>query len=255
MSLGQGILIHLWTKVATDIFYFDSDSYLLIFDYTSRFPVVKRLTSMTVQHVTSQMKLVFSEYGLPETIISNNGPCYSAEAFTKLMRNYSVNHIISSPNYPQLSGLAEKYVQIVKNLFYKSQEEGDRSIQKLDDLQKHPTIKPVTITYAVSTFTNCKVITPYVQCSQKTTWAGPEQLRVKSKNEQLPTHDLHIGQSLMYQDPVTKRWHPATIASLYQEHRSYRIRTKDGISHRKTQNHLKPYQPQHNKGKMNNCNM
>ena len=62
-------------------------------------------------------------YGWPETIISNNGPCYSAEAFTKLMRDYSVNHIANSSHYLQLNGLAEKYVQIVKNLFYKAQEE------------------------------------------------------------------------------------------------------------------------------------
>ena len=67
------------------------------------------------------MKLVFSEYGWPDPIISDNGPCYSAETFTKLLRDYSVNHIT---NYPQLNGLAEKYVQIVKNLFYKAQEEG-----------------------------------------------------------------------------------------------------------------------------------
>ena len=82
---------------------------------------------------------------------------------------------------------------------------------------------------------------------------GPEQLRVKSKNEQLPTHYLHIGQSVMYQDPVTKRWYPSTIISLCQEPRSYKIRTRDGIIYRKTQNHLEPYHPQHNKDKMKNC--
>ena len=124
MSLGQEIPIHPWTKVTTDIFYFDGDSYLLIVDYTSRFPVVRKLKSITAQHITSQVKLIFSEYGWPETIISDNGPCYSAEAFTKLMIDYSVNHITSSPHYPLLNGLAETYVQIVKNLFYKAQEEG-----------------------------------------------------------------------------------------------------------------------------------
>ena len=51
-------------------------------------------------------------------------PCYSAETFTKLMTDYSVNPITSSPHYPQLNSLAENYVQIVKNLFYKAQEEG-----------------------------------------------------------------------------------------------------------------------------------
>ena len=33
------------------------------------------LTSMTGVHVANQCKLVFSEYGWPETFISDNGPC------------------------------------------------------------------------------------------------------------------------------------------------------------------------------------
>ena len=125
MSLGQEVPIYIWTKVATDIFHFENDSYLLIINYMSRFPVVCNLTSTTAQQVASQMKLIFSEYSWPETTVSDNRPCYSAETFTKLMTDYSVNHITSSPHhYPQLNGLVEKYVQIVKNLFYKSQEEG-----------------------------------------------------------------------------------------------------------------------------------
>ena len=124
MSLGQEIPIHPWTKIAMDIFYFDGASYLLIVNYTCRFPVVRKLTSTTAEHVAGQIKLVFSEYGWPETIISDNGPFYSAEAFIKLMKDYSVNNITSSPNYPQSNGLVEKYAQIVKNLFYKVQEEG-----------------------------------------------------------------------------------------------------------------------------------
>ena len=91
-------------------------SYLLIVNYTSRFLVMRRLTSMTAQHVAGQMKLIFSEYGWPETIISNNGPSYSAETFTKLMKDYSVNYIISSPHYLQSNGLVKKYVQTVKKL-------------------------------------------------------------------------------------------------------------------------------------------
>ena len=80
--------------------------------------------STMAQQVASQMRLIFSEYGWPETMVSDNDPYYSAETFTKLMTDYSVNHITSSPHYPQLNGLVEKYVQIVKHLFYKAKEEG-----------------------------------------------------------------------------------------------------------------------------------
>ena len=63
MSLGQEVPIHPWTKVATDIFHFKNDSYLLIVDYTSRFPIVRKLISAKAQQVASHMKLIFSEYG------------------------------------------------------------------------------------------------------------------------------------------------------------------------------------------------
>ena len=47
MSLGQEIPLHPWTKLATDWFHFESASYLLIVDYTSRFLMVCKLSSMT----------------------------------------------------------------------------------------------------------------------------------------------------------------------------------------------------------------
>ena len=123
-SFGQEIPAVPWTKLASDIFHFQNDSYLLIVDFTSRFPVVRKLTSMTAKHVASHFSQVFSEYGWPDTLLTDNGPCYTAQDFKQLMMDMSVNHITSSPHYPQSNGLAEKYVQIVKNLFIKAYEEG-----------------------------------------------------------------------------------------------------------------------------------
>ena len=106
------------------LFHFEGASYLLIVDYTSCYPVVCKLTSMTGQHIASQFKLICSEYGWPETLVSDNGPCYTSEIFTNLMIEYNVNHITILPHYPQSNGLAEKYVQIVKSLFHKAKGEG-----------------------------------------------------------------------------------------------------------------------------------
>ena len=57
-------------------------------------------------------------------LLTDNGPCYASYEFKQLMLDMSVNHITSSPHYPQGNGLARKYVQIVKNLFIKAHEKG-----------------------------------------------------------------------------------------------------------------------------------
>ena len=73
---------------------------------------------------------------------------------------------------------------------------------------------------------------------------NPDQLRSKYKNEHLPSHDLYLSQHVMYQDSSSKQWHPATIARLCKEPRSYLITSKEGVHCRKVQAYLKPYQPQ-----------
>ena len=65
-SLGQEIPVHPWTKLATDISHFEGLSYLLLVDYTSRFLVVHKMSSVIGQHVANQCKLIFCEYGWPD---------------------------------------------------------------------------------------------------------------------------------------------------------------------------------------------
>ena len=105
MALGHDIPSVPWSTVATDILHFKSKSYLLVVDYTSRFPIIRELKSNSAQHITEHFRLIFSEYGCLDTLVSKNGPCHVAEMFTNLMKEYAVNHITSSPHYPQSNGL------------------------------------------------------------------------------------------------------------------------------------------------------
>ena len=61
-TLGQEIPVYLWSKIATGIFNVEGAAYLIIVDYTSRFLIVCKLTSMTGIHVSNQCKTVFYEY-------------------------------------------------------------------------------------------------------------------------------------------------------------------------------------------------
>ena len=244
LALGQEVPLYPWTKLATDIFHFEGASYLLIVDYTSCYPVVCNLTSMTGQHIASQFKLIYSEYGWPETIVSDNGPCYISEIFINLMIEYNVNHITSSPHYLQSNGLAEKYVQIVKNLLYKAKEEGKDPYKCLMVYHNTPLSSNLQSPMQILASRSARSNLPMSNAARRQKGLDCKHLRTQCENEQVPLHDLHLNQAVMYQDPNDKRWYPATITRLCQEPRSYLITTKQGVQYRKTQAHLKPYYPQ-----------
>ena len=239
-ALGHEIPSVPWSKVATDIFHFKSKSQLLVVNYTSRFRIVRDIKSMSAQHIAEHFRLIFSDYGWPDTLVSDNGPCYVAKAFTNLMKEYTVNHITSSPHYPQSNGLAEKFVQIVKNLLYKAKDEGTDSYKCLmiycNTLLASTSKSPMQMLQQRSARSQL----PMSNATCRQLGIAAEQTTA-SKNQHQPSHDLHIGQEVMCQDFVTKRWFPATIKTLCPEPRSYEIETSEGVIYRRTQNHIKPY--------------
>ena len=196
---------------------------------------------MTGQHIASHFKLICSEYGWPEILVSDSGPCYTSEVFTNLMKEYNVNHITSSANYLQSNGLAERYVQLVKNLFYKAKEEWKDLFKCLMMYHNTPLSKNLCLPMQILTSRSARSSLPMSNAARKQKGLDCKDLRTKYKNEHLPSHDLHLNQEVMYQDPIMKRWFPATVTKLCQEPRSYIITTKEDIQYRKTQAHLKPY--------------
>ena len=89
--------------------------------------------------------LIVSEYGWPDTIVSDKGPCFVSQEFKDLLKSKSVVHITSSSNYQQANGLAEKYVLVVKNLFKKATEEGKKPLRCTTYLQEHSSCKEKAI--------------------------------------------------------------------------------------------------------------
>ena len=218
MALGHEIPSVPWSKVATDIFHFELISYLFVVDYTSRFAIVRELKSMSAQHITEHFRLIFSEYGWPDTLVSDNGPGYVAKLFTSLMKEYAVNHITSSPHYPQSNGLAEKFITNSKEPFLQSKDAGTDSYKCLMIYHNAPlestSKSPMQMLQQRSVRSQLLMLN--AACRQL--GIAAEQTTA-NKNQHLPLHNLHIGQEVMYQDSVTKRWFLATIKALCPEQR------------------------------------
>ena len=109
-----------WQKAATDLFILQGDTYLILVDYYSRFPEVIQLRSITSLSVINALKSIFARHGIPETLVSDNGPQYSSTEFGEFATAYGFVHCTSSPHYPQSNGHAERAVKTVKGLLKES---------------------------------------------------------------------------------------------------------------------------------------
>ena len=200
---------------------------------------------MTAKHVASHFSEVFGKYGWPDTLLTDNGPCYASHEFNQLMLDMSVNHITSSPHYPQSNRLAEKYVQIVKNLFVKAHEEGTDYQRALMIYRNTPLDENLTSPMQILQGRRARsdLLMSYAAKVKFGLASGQPSLLRPEKNERAPTHDYKLNQDVMYLDPVSNKWFPATIVCLLNAKRSYLIRTPEGVEYRKTQQHLKLYKP------------
>ena len=62
---------------------------------------------------------LFSTYGAPVTVVSDNGRQFIAEEFKAFLQNSGVKyHKLRTPYHPSTNGQAERYVQTVKDALY-----------------------------------------------------------------------------------------------------------------------------------------
>ena len=105
-----------WQKVAVDLCQLKGSVYLVAVDYFSRFIEVKQMASTTATKVITALKSIFSRYGIPEVLMSDNGPQFACSEMKDFATQYQFTHVTSSPLYPQSNGLAERSVKTVKAL-------------------------------------------------------------------------------------------------------------------------------------------
>lgn len=109
-----------WEQVAIDLFHLDGQDFLLVVDYRSRYPEVISLRSTSADAVILATKSIFARHGIPDTVISDNGPQFASTAFENFAEVYGFRHITSSPRYPQSNGEVERMVRTIKDMFKKA---------------------------------------------------------------------------------------------------------------------------------------
>ena len=74
-----------WQLLSADYFHFDGSEYLVVTDYYSKMPIIRRIPSSqcNASKTISVLKELFVEYGIPEVLHTDNGPQFANALFTE----------------------------------------------------------------------------------------------------------------------------------------------------------------------------
>ena len=99
---------------------FDQCDYLITVDYSSSFFEVDKLDMTDSRTVIEMLKMQFSRHGIPEIVMSDNGPQFKSTEFAKFASDWHFQHITSSPRNPQSNGKVESAVKICESIMRKA---------------------------------------------------------------------------------------------------------------------------------------
>ena len=108
MQQQTEVPLHAWERLG-----------LLVVDYYSRFPIIQNFSSLNRSTRILHLKQIFSEYGIPKTIVKDERPQFKSD-FQDFPRIWHFPRIKSSPHHLQSNGLAERFVQTVKTTLIKT---------------------------------------------------------------------------------------------------------------------------------------
>lgn len=103
-------------------------------DFASRYPEAIPLRRVDAETVMEALLQVFSRYGIPDEILTDNGTAFTARLTQSLMKALDVQAIRTSPYHPQTNGMLERWHCTLKTV-----------LSKLEDPSRWVTALPMAL--------------------------------------------------------------------------------------------------------------
>lgn len=179
-----------YERVHLDFFYVAQKNFLLVVDAFSKWVEIVPMNSTTASQVIMALRKIFSMFGDPDTLVSDNGPPFGSTEFKEFCVDAGIRLLHSPPYHPQSNGIAERWVQTVKQSIKKEigekfSEEGLYKI--LLSLRNTPSVDDLVPSEAILKFKPNTTLEKMIKEND-----------VEEKNIELPAHRVFtVGQSVL----------------------------------------------------------
>lgn len=112
-----------WSRIHIDYAGpFEGKSWLVIVDASTKWLEIKPTKDTSTTATIRLLRSVFAQFGLPRTIVSDNGSNFTSAEFKEFCDSNNIKHIRSTPYHAKTNGLAERAVRTFKERFTAAKE-------------------------------------------------------------------------------------------------------------------------------------
>lgn len=102
-------------RIHMDFLELKGQHFLIISDSFSKWVEVYIMHTTSAAETVNKLRDCFARFGLPDCIVSDNGPQFSSREFTTFCNKNGIKFLTSPPYKPQSNGAAENAVKTFKN--------------------------------------------------------------------------------------------------------------------------------------------
>ena len=85
---------------------------------------VLEMTSTTAEQTMKVLRNIFANHGLPEQLVSDNGPQFVSSDFAKFCKSNAIKHLQVAPYHSASNGLAERMAHTFKQTMRRTKNDG-----------------------------------------------------------------------------------------------------------------------------------
>ena len=228
-----------WERIHIDFFEKGKLNFLIVVDAYSKWLEVTPMGSMTSLKTIEVLRSLFARYGIPEEVVSDNGPQLASEEFSQFLKQNGVNFTRVPPYHPASNGAAELSAQTAKKVLTKQVLDGKANSLSLEHKLANFIIlnrsKPHTVTgqspaelFLGRQIRNCfTLLKPNLNRA-----VDDQQLRQKEHHDEgrVKRREFKLTEVVLVSNwrRGVERWMPGRIAQV-KSPRTYLVRCEDQI--------------------------
>ena len=208
-----------WQRIHIDFAGPVEDRMLLVaVDAHSKWPEVAIMRSTTTGKTIEKLGEMFSRFGFPEQLVSDNGPQFVSQEMAGFLQANGVQHITSAPYHPATNGLAERFVQTLKHALKTSQGQGTLHQRLHHFLQTYRSsphaatkVSPASLMLMGEMRTTFDLLKP---ATVRDTVLGQQEKQVHHREKRARDRVFTPGESVLARNYRGEpKWVPATVLS------------------------------------------